>query len=78
MQEQINLTIPRGWNQCTPNQLEQIALIMQEQIAKADRYHPFDMKDSKGGKLQRVLFLEGLYLCLDFIHQLIEIFGKMV
>lgn len=28
----------------------------------------FDMKDSKGGKLQRVLFLEGLYLCLDFIH----------
>ena len=27
-----------------------------------------DMKDSKGGKLQRVLFLEGLYLCLDFIH----------
>ena len=28
----------------------------------------FDMKDSKGGKLQRVLFLEGFYLFLDFIH----------
>ena len=28
----------------------------------------FDMKDSKGGKLQGMLFLEGLYLCLDFIH----------
>lgn len=28
----------------------------------------FDMKDSKGGKLQRVLFLKDLYLCLDFIH----------
>ena len=47
MQEQINLTIPKGWNQCTPNQLEQIALIMQEQIAKADRYHPFDMQKVK-------------------------------
>ena len=47
MQEQINLTIPKGWNQCTPNQLEQIAIIMQEQIAKADRYHPFDMQKVK-------------------------------
>ena len=47
MQEQINLTIPKGWNQCTPNQLEQIALIMQEQIAKADRYHPYDMQKVK-------------------------------
>ena len=28
----------------------------------------FDMKDSKCGKLQRMLFLKGLYLCLDFIH----------
>ena len=49
MQEQINLTIPRDWNQCTPSQLEQIALIMLEQIekAKADRYHPFDMQKVK-------------------------------
>ena len=47
MQEQINITIPKGWNQCTPAQLEQIALIMQEQIAKADRYHPFDMQKVK-------------------------------
>ena len=49
MQEQINLTIPKGWNQCTPSQLEQIALIMLEQIkkSKADRYHPFDMQKVK-------------------------------
>ena len=49
MQEQINLTIPNGWNQCTTSQLEQIALIMIEQIekAKADRYHPFDMQNVK-------------------------------
>ena len=49
MQEQINLTLPNGWNQCTPSQLEQIALIMIEQIekAKADRYHPFDMQKVK-------------------------------
>ena len=47
MQEQINLTLPKSGNQCTPSQLEQIALIMQEQIAKADRYHPFDMQKVK-------------------------------
>lgn len=49
MQEQINLTLPKGWNQCTPSQLEQIALIMLEQIekSKADRYHPFDMQKVK-------------------------------
>ncbi len=49
MQEKINLTLPRGWNQCTPTQLEQIALVMIEQIekAKADRYHPFDMQKVK-------------------------------
>lgn len=49
MQEQINLTLPKGWNQCTPTQLEQIALIMLEQIekSKADRYHPFDMQKVK-------------------------------
>lgn len=47
MQEQINLTIPKGWNQCTPSQLEALAAIMQEQIAKVDRYHPFDMQKVK-------------------------------
>lgn len=49
MNEKINLTLPRGWNQCTPSQLEQIALIMLEQIekSKADRYHPFDMQKVK-------------------------------
>nr|DAQ63223.1 MAG TPA: hypothetical protein [Caudoviricetes sp.] len=47
MQEKINLTLPNGWNQCTPSQLEQIAAIMQEQIEKVDRYHPFDMQKVK-------------------------------
>lgn len=47
MQEKINLTLPKGWNQCTPSQLEQIAAIMQEQIEKVDRYHPFDMQKVK-------------------------------
>ena len=43
----INLTLPRGWNQCTPSQLEQIAAITQEQVEKIDRYHPFDMQKVK-------------------------------
>lgn len=47
MNEKINLTLPRGWNQCTPSQLEQIAAITQEQVEKIDRYHPFDMQKVK-------------------------------
>lgn len=47
MQEKINLTLPKGWNQCTPSQLEQIAAITQEQVEKIDRYHPFDMQKVK-------------------------------
>ena len=47
MQAKINLTVPKGWNQCTPSQLEQIAAIMQEQIDRVDRYHPFDMQKVK-------------------------------
>lgn len=43
----INLTLPRGWNQCTPSQLEQIAAITQEQVEKINRYHPFDMQKVK-------------------------------
>ena len=47
MNEKINLTLPKGWNQCTPEQLEQIAAITQEQVEKIDRYHPFDMQKVK-------------------------------
>ena len=47
MNEKINLTLPKGWNQCTPSQLEQIAAITQEQVEKIDRYHPFDMQKVK-------------------------------
>ena len=47
MEAKINLILPRGWNQCTPEQLEQIAAITQEQVEKIDRYHPFDMQKVK-------------------------------
>ena len=47
MQEKINLTLPKGWNQCTSEQLEQIAAITQEQVEKIDRYHSFDMQKVK-------------------------------
>ena len=47
MNEKITLTLPKGWNQCTPSQLEQIAAITQEQVEKIDRYHPFDMQKVK-------------------------------
>ena len=47
MAEKINLTLPRHWNECSISQLEIISRIMVEQIARVDRYHPFDMKKVK-------------------------------
>ena len=47
MNEKINLTLPKGWNQCTPEQLEHIAAITKEQVEKIDRYHSFDMQKVK-------------------------------
>lgn len=46
-QQKINLTLPRSWNECSTEQLELISRIMFEQIERADRYHPFDMRNVK-------------------------------
>lgn len=43
----VSLTLPRSWNECTTEQLEMISRIMLEQIERADRYHPFDMRNVK-------------------------------
>lgn len=45
--KRINLTLPKHWNQCTTEQLELIARVMQEQIERQDRYHPFSMENVK-------------------------------
>ena len=45
--KKINLTLPRSWNECSTEQLELISRIMLEQIERADRYHPFDMRNVK-------------------------------
>ncbi len=45
--EKININIPKGWNACTAMQLEYIADVISELIARQDRYHPFDMYDAK-------------------------------
>lgn len=42
--KRINITLPKGWNQCTTEQLELIAQVMHEQIVRQDRYHPFSME----------------------------------
>lgn len=38
----IDLTLPRGWNQCTTEQLELIAATIMRHTLQQDRYHPFD------------------------------------
>ena len=38
----IDLHLPRGWNQCTTDELETIAATMMRHTLLADRYHPFD------------------------------------
>ena len=43
----IDLTLPRSWNQCSPEQLETIAACIMKHTAMADRYHPFDWMDVK-------------------------------
>lgn len=47
MATKINITLPRQWNDCTVEQLELIAQVMQEQIQRQDRYHPFSMQNVK-------------------------------
>lgn len=43
----IDLRLPRSWNECTTAQLELIARVMLEQIQRANRYHPLDMRNVK-------------------------------
>lgn len=42
-----DLRLPRSWNECSTEQLELISRILLEQIARSDRYHPFDMRNVK-------------------------------
>ena len=46
-QQNINLTLPRRWNECSAEQLEMIARIFIEQTQLIDRYHPFSMLNVK-------------------------------
>lgn len=46
-QQNINLTLPRRWNECSTEQLELIARILIEQTQRIDRYHPFSMLNVK-------------------------------
>ena len=46
-QQKVNLTTPRSWNECSTEQLEIISRIMLEQIERAGRYYPFDMRNVK-------------------------------
>lgn len=45
--QNINLTLPRRWNECSTEQLEMIARIFIEQTQRIDRYHPFSMLNVK-------------------------------
>lgn len=47
MVKKINLSLPRQWNACSREQLETIAAVMGEQVARQDRYHPFSMLNVK-------------------------------
>lgn len=47
LQQNINLTLPRRWNECSTEQLEMIARIFIEQTQRVDRYHPFSMLNVK-------------------------------
>ena len=45
--QNINLQLPRGWNQCATCQLETIAECVLRHTIKQDRYHPFDWIEVK-------------------------------
>lgn len=47
MVNNIDLKLPKHWNQCSVKQLELIADIMREQIEKQNRFHPFSMRNVK-------------------------------
>lgn len=43
----IDLQLPRGWNQCTTEQLEMIAACIIKHTLTQNRYHPFDWAEVK-------------------------------
>ena len=45
--QHIDLTLPRGWNQCTTEQLELIAACIIKHTLEQNRYHPFDWLEVK-------------------------------
>ena len=45
--QHIDLSLPRGWNQCTTEQLELIAACIIKHTQQAGRYHPFDWTEVK-------------------------------
>jgi hypothetical protein len=45
--KRINLHLPRSWNACTVSELESVARIVAVRSMQADRYHPFDMDQTK-------------------------------
>ena len=53
----IDLHLPRGWNDCTTEELEMIATAMLVCQARTDRYHPFDTAQVK---VMAVMMINGL------------------
>ena len=47
MIQKIDLHCPKGWNQCTTWELEQIAAALILETMQTDRYHPFDLLEVK-------------------------------
>ena len=45
--EKLNLQFPRSWSECSLPQLEQIATVLIDCAERADRFHPFDMREVK-------------------------------
>ena len=45
--QKVDLHCPKGWNQCTTWELEQIAAALILATMQTDRYHPFDLLEVK-------------------------------
>ena len=45
--QKLDLQFPRGWNQCTTRQLEQIAAVIAEEQKRVTRFRPFDEQSVK-------------------------------
>ena len=47
MPNQLNLTFPTSWQECTLQQLEQVASVIIDVTERSDRFHPFKMEEVK-------------------------------